>query len=227
VEYANLSLNGCISSSKKIDTLFIQSMIKAWESIPWPKYEYEKWCECKYNGGQQTKRGIIMMDSHIKGVVYCERTQNFGGSNADDILKLLNYSKVVPYTVSTNIQWMDEQRVIDLSRKIIEESKKPALIIIHASAFYEKTQEFEGNTKLLLFLESLKNENVKILVYTRGLPEESGPEITQRFDNVIGKVEELKDKAYLLVIDPQQNPCFDNPEVGMAFRNKIRKILNE
>jgi hypothetical protein len=227
-EYVDLSLNGCISSSKKIDSLTKVAIIKSWNEIPIPTQQYEDWLTCvkEHQKPKPNKRGIILMDSHISGVVYCDRTREVGGSNADDILRLIDNSKVIPFTVSTNLQWMDEQRVIDLASRILEETKKPALIVIHASAFYEKTQEFNGNTKLLLFLESLKDENVKILVYTRGLPEESTSDIEQRFKNVVGKVDELKGKAFLLVIDPKQNPCFDNPEVGMAFKNKVKEILN-
>jgi hypothetical protein len=224
---AKLSLDGSILLSRKIDTLIKMEIIKSWNEVPDMIQEYEAWLRCTGKKPETNKHGIILMDSHIGGVVYCDKTREVGGSNADDILRLIDNSKIIPYTVSTSSKWQDEQRVIDLSRKILDETSKPALIVIHASAFYEKTQEIEGNKKLLLFLESLKDENVKILVYTRGLSRDSTPDIVRRFDNVVSKLTELKDKACLLVFDSKQDPCFDNPEVGMALKNEIRTILNE
>lgn len=125
------------------------------------------------------------------------------------------------------MQWQDEQRVIDLSRKIYDETNNPALIIIHASAFYEETKEFEGNKKLLLFLESLKNETVKILVYSRGLEADAPGDTQKRWNNVVGQVKELKGKAFLYVMGKGHYSCFDEPEVGMPFKKEIKRILTE
>jgi len=224
-EYINVGLKGSIGSSKEIDPKVIDAVIRNFEKIPPPIQEYENWLKCVYPKGVPTKRGVILMDSHVEGVVYCERIQKIGGSNADNISLFVRELGCLPYTVATNLNWQDEERVIELARKIKKETNKPTLIIIHASAFYEKTMEPEANNKLLLFLDAIKNEDVRILVYTRGLPEDTNPGLLQRYENVLNKVEELKVKAKLHEMKKRHNSCFDDAEVASAFKKDIKTML--
>jgi len=228
------AIAGSFVYSRKIDSVSRQAVINFLnENLPnFVEEHNNRWIPCRYNDPAQSQRSkypmqVILMDSHAKDCVYCQNTYNIQGSNSDDILRIISDLNILPYTVSTNLKWQDEQRVIDLSRKIFEETNNPAVIIIHASAFYEETKEFEANKKLLLFLESLKNEKVKILVYSRGL-EADAPEDTQkRWNNVVGQVKELKGKAFLYVMEKGHMSCFDDPEVGMPFKKEIKRILTE
>ena len=224
------AIAGAISYSKNIDSVTRKAVID-FLNKNLPNYVEEhnnRWIPCQYPVKiVKPTRQVILMDSHAKNCVYCQNTYNIYGSNSDDILRIISDLDILPYTVSTNLQWQDEQRVIDLSRKIFEETNKPAIIIIHASAFYEETKEFEANRKLMLFLESLKDEKVKILVYSRGLEADAPRDTQKRWDNVVGKVKELQGKASLYVMTKGHNPCFDDPEVRMPFKTEIRRMLTE
>lgn len=224
IEYVNTTIEGCYKMNSKSDSISLKPVYNHLNSLPLLTDEHNKWYDCKYGNEGPTERQIILMDSHEEGCVYCIDTYSKGGSNTDDILKVLSELHLIVHTIPTNINWSDEQRVIDLTKRIYEETEEPALIIIHASAFYSETKEIEANKKLIIFLESLKNENVRILVYTRGLPADSPDDLEQRFENVVSKVDELKSKANLFVIK-YPDPCFNNAEVSITLRNKIRDIL--
>jgi len=228
------AIAGSFVYSKNIDSVSRRAVINYLnENLPnFVEEHNNRWIPCRYPvpiPSQKSKypRQVILMDSHTKNSVYCQNTYNIQGSNSDDILRIISDLNILPYTVSTNFQWQDEQRVINLSRKIFEETNNPAIIIIHASAFYEETKEFEANKKLLLFLESLKSEEVKILVYSRGLEADAPQDTQKRWDNVVGQVKELKGKAYLYVMAKGHNSCFDDPEVGMPFKKEIKRMLTE
>lgn len=225
-QIVDVTLKGCLATTIKRDTLTVKRVIEFLAQIPFPHDEYNSWLICT---GKKTdienRRGVILMDSHIPELVYCDDTRRNGGSNSDDIKELIADFNLISDIIPTNLKWQHEQQIIYKAQDIYKRTSKPTLIIIHASAFYEKTTPMDGNKKLVLFLESLKNEDVRILVYTRGLSNQSPDSVKIRFNNVVGKVNELTGKAFLIVFDPKQETCFNDPVVGMALKNKIRDIL--
>jgi len=102
-----------------------------------------------------------------------------------------------------------------------------ALIIIHASAFYRKTKEIEANNKLINFIDSIKDEKLKILVYTRGLPEHPNEELKKRWNNILVTLDkpELLSKSKLHVMKKGHKSCFKDPEIGVPFKNEIKAML--
>jgi hypothetical protein len=219
IEYAKGTFKGCISSNKTIDDKSRDSLIKAIDDAPVSPEAYNPWVACYARMMASTHKPlVVLMDSHIKDVVYCEHTQMIGGSNADDIINLIKDLPVAIATASTNLEWKNDQQVIDMH---------PALVVLHASAFYKETQEIGGNQRLLDFLDSLKNTQTKILVYTRAVPDQSSAEVQKRFDNIVDKLKDptLKMNAELFVMPKGQTSCFDDPAVAVPFKNKIKEML--
>lgn len=158
---------------------------------------------------------VVLMDSHLKGVVYCKDTFEKGGSNSDDIADLLSDLPVAVASIPTNLDWNDYERLIKLN---------PSLIIIHASAFYKETQELKGNLQLLTFLGQVRKSPARILVYTRGLPEEPSERLNIEWTNLVGQVN-LSNKAQLIVMPRGHASCFHDPAVAVPFKKAVMRAL--
>ncbi len=218
----NLKLNGCLESSKVLDKGTMRMIEDALKEVPVREEEYQAWLQC-YKGllGKKPVPVVVIMDQpNNDELVYCPETRKIRGSNSVDTereLRTLNRPLNI-IAVSTHLQWQNEQQVIDWD---------PALIIIHASAFYEKTKAMDSNTKLLNFLDSLKKTNIKILVYTRGVPDEAPTDVTERWNRLLMKLSdpEVKKNAELFVMPKGHESCFTDPEVGVPFKQKIRDML--
>jgi lysozyme len=161
---------------------------------------------------------VLLMDSHIAENVYCPRTRKNAGSNYDDITKLL---KDLPIRIAyepTNLAWQNQQHVLD---------ERPSLVIIHASAFQEKTASMEGNTKLINFLNSLKGTGIHVLVYTRGLSQDSPSDVQKRWEVLMHALHDpdLKKNAKYFLMPQRQQACFEDPKDGEPFREKIKAML--
>jgi hypothetical protein len=176
--------------------------------------EYEGWVDCKL-GACAEKPVVILMDSHIPGVVYCKQTREDGGSNADDIKPLIPADFRVDI-IPTSLTWSDYRSVVD---------RKPVLVVVHASAFYRDTTRIDANQRLLNFLDALKGSKTKIIVYTRGLPDQSTEELKGIWKAVIKKVDELKPQVELFVMPKRQDACFRDPDDAGPFQNKVREVL--
>ena len=219
-ELAKGTFKGCISTNKTIDDKTRDKLLERIDKVPVPEKEYESWLTCciGVRGDAMRKPVVVLMDSHLKDVVYCPHTQEIGGSNADNIIALIRDLPVAIATVSTNLEWKDDRQVLDMH---------PALVVVHASAFYKETQEMSGNTRLLNFLDSLKNTDVKILVYTRAVPDQAPEEVAERFKRIVDALNspDLKKRTQLFIIPKGHSACFDDPDVGFPFKNKVKEML--
>ncbi len=211
----DLSFKGCINNNKILDKELKDALTKQMDEVKVPEEQFNAWLDC-YK--KMVKRIVVIMDQHNDALIYCEHTRNIKGSNAVDIVNLIKDLNVTPLPFATNLEWQMEQQVIDL---------KPSLIIIHASAFYEKTKDLRDNKKLILFLDYVTRAGIKVLVYTRGLPEQPSKDVQQKWDNIIKKFDEkkLKENAYLFVMPKGHESCFTDPEIGNPFKSKIKDML--
>jgi hypothetical protein len=214
-KYAEAALKGCIRSSFTLDEKTRDALVSAIDEAKVSEDEYKGWLGCAFPLQKPT---VVLMDSHLPDVVYCPHTQQIGGSNADDISKLLSDLPISINAVSTNLEWQDDQRVANLN---------PVLIVVHASAFYKETREMEGNTRLLEFLNGMKNVRTKILVYTRGLPDQPTSGVRDRWNRLLERLgdPELKGKATLFVMPKGHASCFTDPDVGRPFKNTVKDLL--
>jgi hypothetical protein len=216
-KWAEAAFKGCLSSSRQLDDQTRDSLIRQVESVKVSDQEFNAWTKCVvsyvYPGPL-----VLLMDSHVPSDVFCESTRKIKGSNADNISNLL---KDLPIRIGyepTNLAWQGQQHVLNES---------PDLVVVHASAFQEETATMDANTKLINFLNSLKGTRIRVLVYTRGLSAESSSETRERWERLIKALEDpdLKKNAELFVMPKGQQSCFEDPEVGVPFKEKIKAML--
>ena len=221
-KWADAAFKGCLSANRNIDASARDFLIKQVESIKVSDDVYNAWASCVaiyvYGKGGTKRPLVLLMDSHIGANVYCERTRNIGGSNADDISYLLRDLPIKIGFEPTNLAWKNEQHVID---------EHPDLVVVHASAFQEKTASMEGNTKLINFLRYLRGTGIHVLVYTRGLSTDAAPDTVDRFNALMHAVSdpELQKNSELFVMPNRQQACFDDPVDATPFKDKVKAML--
>jgi hypothetical protein len=216
----DVTMKGCISNNIVLDKETKDRLFTELDRAQVPQAEYDVWLSC-YNRVVGAKPIVVIMDSHLKDVVYCKHTQDIGGSNAVDIQELIDDLAITPIPISTHLEWQQDQQVMNL---------QPKLLIIHASAFYKETRAMDGNKRLIDFLYSLKNSGVKILVYTRGLPDQPREDVAIRWNRIIDALNDpvLKSDAQLFVVPKgrDKDSCFTDPDVGREFTNKVKEMLS-
>jgi hypothetical protein len=109
-------------------------------------------------------QSVIIMDSKNKNVVYDYSVYKNGGSNATEIEEIISPLNVTTRVINTSISWLSTDNI----SLIIDEN--PDLIIIHTSAFFDRSEP--GSTKiyddLITFLKRISNRtDSNILIYSR------------------------------------------------------------
>jgi hypothetical protein len=220
VKYAEGAFKGCLSTTKKIDEKIRDKLLTTWDDAKPSEEESKIWVGCytKWSSDKQALPIVVLMDSHFKDLVYCSDTAAKGGSNTADIANLLAsmQPRVALAAVPTYLDWQDDQQVLNLD---------PKLIVIHASAFFDETKPILGNQRLMNFLESVKNSRAKVLVYTRGLPDQPEQRIKDDWERITKTVAASDGKFQLFIMPKGTDPCFKNPLAGEPFRNKVREML--
>lgn len=214
----DLSFKGCVNPSVVLDKDTKDALIKEIGNALVPESQYNKWLEC-YSGVVGRKPVVVILDQRNDDLTYCQDTRKINASNAFDIQNLIKDLPISLIPLSTYLGWQNEQQVINL---------EPKLIVVHASAFYKKTQELEGNNRLILFLDSLKGTGIKILVYTRGLPGQPDERMRKQWEDLLSKIKdpEMKKNAELFTMPKGYESCFTDPDVGVPFKNKIKDMLS-
>ena len=105
---------------------------------------------------------VIVMDSPLPAVVYKRQTREAGGTNADDISEVID--DVIPVgniqKENTSLRWNREDAVV---------GRQPALVIIHASAFYDRTNVADQEKKFSSFITYVGSKTQSnFIVYSRG-----------------------------------------------------------
>ncbi len=217
-KFFDASFKGCINNNIVLDEKTRDALIKEIEKAQVPEPEYNAWLDC-YKKLVGRDPVVVILDQPNDALTYCEYSRRINASNAFDIQNLINDLPINPIPLSTHLEWKNEQQVINL---------EPKLIVVHASAFYKKTRELQGNDRLLLFLDSLKGAQTKILVYTRGLPDQPTERMKKQWDDLIKKINdpEMKKNTDLFIMPKGHKSCFTDPEIGVPFKNKIKEMLS-
>jgi hypothetical protein len=101
---------------------------------------------------------IYLMDSTLDELVYNERRRQIGGTNADDLIEILDELPVELCKEATHLEWNREEALF---------RKHPDLIVIHASAFYDSTNVQDSERKFDSFLRYMADTPTKFLIYSR------------------------------------------------------------
>lgn len=217
------AFKACIRKNKKLDEDIKKKILDSTDDFSISDAEYDAFIECRKRLMSQPPVATLL-DSHLEGVVYCADSVPKGKSNADDIAELLDGLEVdgrslavIPF--STHLEWQHHEQLQKL---------KPELIVIHASAFYEETKEMQANEQLMYFLDYFADSNIPVLVYTRGLPEESPQDLRFRFERVVAKVEgTMNAKLFVMPKGVNGDSCFKDPTVGAPFKKEVLVTLRQ
>ncbi|MDJ0733880.1 MAG: hypothetical protein QNJ47_07305 [Nostocaceae cyanobacterium] len=159
---------------------------------------------------------VLIMDSHLPDVVYKLETRKKGGSNADDIREILDDidPPIQLPRESTNLSWHGEQQVLE---------HNPDIIIIHASAFYQRTDVEDSEKKFLSFLEFIgKRIQSKFLIYSRSRSfcQNSEDYSREYYENKIPVLEKRIEIFPVCASD-----TWDNNMLQRNLRTKVESIL--
>lgn len=218
-DFAKAAAKGCIRSNKKIDAKTRDWVLKKADEVTVSDQEYDSWLQ----SCTSSRKYVLLMDSRLPKVVYCKHSRETGQTNTDDILKLLSGVQGITVGIEpTHLEWSRVDRVLNV---------RPNLILLHASAFYEETKAPEANKRVLTFLEALKGRNIKVLVYTRGLPDarvgdspEERAALEQRWKNILN-AEKKYEFVSLFIMPRGHEACFTDPDDGAPFRNAVVELL--
>lgn len=116
---------------------------------------------------------VIIMDGNNELIVYNPETFKAGGTNADDVAKILADLTVDIRKETTDPNWNEnnEHQIHD---------QNPELIIIHASAFYPRE---DYGDKLIDFLQHMQDTRAKFLIYTRAEASRNEEDIKQSYED--------------------------------------------
>jgi hypothetical protein len=104
------------------------------------------------------RKKVVLMDSTLPDLVFDDKTQASGRTNADDITDILSDLNIDIVKENTSINWRREEQVRRMD---------PDLIIIHFSCFYPTTDNRDAAKKFRSFLEYMWDSRARFLVYTR------------------------------------------------------------
>jgi len=165
---------------------------------------------------------VVLMDSTYVDRVYDPATLKSGGSNADDITDLLHDLPVTLVKEATSSVWRREAEVV---------KERPALIIIHRSAFYTfpESQAEElyplADNKLTAFMGYLAtlSPRTKFIIYSRhsweveATAEKWREDAVNRFPALAGKLETWR--------VPLDRATFRNPLTAQELRASVERAL--
>jgi hypothetical protein len=165
-----------------------------------------------YSGFVHQKEPLVyLMDSTLQMLVYNPDTYRQGGTNGDDIDRLLESLHLRTIKETTSLMWGRQEKVLQ---------NQPDLIIMHASCFYDETNPEDSDHKLDLFLRTLGKTSTKWLIYSRSeaFNDEQATKqfYEQRYPFLIGRLD-------VLWVDPRTHW---SPTVGGILRCKVKKLLD-
>jgi len=98
------------------------------------------------------------MDSTLPAVVYDRETRKAGGTNADDITRIVSDLPITTLKETTSLMWQRDEQVLRLN---------PDVIVMHFSAFYDETSPDHGDHRLENFLTYMSASKANFLIYSR------------------------------------------------------------
>ena len=101
---------------------------------------------------------VVLMDSTLPAVVYDRETRKAGGTNADDITRIVSDLPITTLKETTSLMWQRDEQVLRLN---------PDVIVMHFSAFCDETSPDHGDHRLENFLTYMSASKANFLIYSR------------------------------------------------------------
>ena len=172
---------------------------------------------------------IVLMDSPLPGRVYDPRTQDEGGTNADDVTDVLRGLPVVILKENTSASWRREEQVV---------GENPDLIVTHLSclldarvgadqsAVSEHLSELSYN-RLVQFLAYIaaRNSRARFIVYSRSVFQSHGGE-QQWVAIQEARFPVLRSRLHALIVPGgREGASFREPMTARLLRARVTEVL--
>jgi hypothetical protein len=165
---------------------------------------------------------VVLMDSTYADRVYDPVTLKSGASNADDITDILRDLPVTLVKEATSAVWRREAEIV---------KDRPALIVIHRSAFFTFPAQMNddiyplADNKLVAFFGYVATQcpDTKFIVYSRHsweLPDQAAKwrdDAANRFPQLTGKLETWR--------VPMDRATFRHPLTASELRTSVERAL--
>ena len=168
---------------------------------------------------------IVLMDS--PGRVYDTRTEEAGGTNADDLSDALADLPVILHKESTSSMWHREEQVL---------RQNPDLVISHLSCLLDARKADNdaleehlfslAERRLTLFFGYLgTNPRTRFLIYSRG--KFATPELEKTWvGGVVARFPHLQGRLHTMSVPGgRESATFRNPATARMFREQVKAIL--
>jgi len=159
---------------------------------------------------------IVILDSRSPEVVFDPKTRSEGGTNIDDIVRILEQSLgagVETIRVIVSPTWNEDSAVRD---------RKPDVVVIHASAFYGRhpaISNYDYGKRLVSFFEAIQTTGAKVLIYSRV---EIRPEGVSNLDT---KLPRFRGKLETFVLPGNARATFRDAATALSFLERVTAML--
>ena len=162
-------------------------------------------------------RVIVLMDSTLPDLVFDPDTRSKRGTNADDINEIIDdLPNCKIFKETTSLAWNRDQQVFQ---------NDPDLIVIHLSAFYEKTNPEDSDNRLKRFLYFMADSRASFLFYTRSFTLSNSAARTNWVNNIESQIPALKGRMRLIFIQGGVSATFRNPDTALHLKIAVKQIL--
>lgn len=166
----------------------------------------------------RSHKWVVMMDSTLPKLVFDPATRAKGGTNADDITPILIDLPVQTVKETTSLQWSREEQLLQLN---------PDLVIVHLSAFDDKSNAKDSDHKFRTFLKYMAGSKTKFLIYSRVIPKLANRQheihiLTQNGFLVNGI---SVDRLHLFHVPGRGQATFRDPQTAREFKLRVKSLL--
>jgi|GEM_PF-4152443 len=157
---------------------------------------------------------IAIMDNNL--LTYDKESRREARTNHNDIEDTLKGLDLKFVPINTNLRWNDYAALWEA---------KPDLIIIHVSAFYDKTDPNDTDDRFRIFLHNAmpKLPDTKLLVYSRAFAAVTTSEIERYAASVLS----LKERTSFFKVEPgPSRKYFNDKQISNSLKDKVKQILS-
>jgi hypothetical protein len=158
---------------------------------------------------------VVLMDSTLPAVVYDRETRKAGGTNADDITRIVSDLPITTLKETTSLMWQRDEQVLRLN---------PDVIVMHFSAFYDETSPDDGDHRLENFLTYMSASKAMFLIYSR-MTDAQRRWLDGWLNGVISRTPALRGRIEILRIAPGPKATFRDPDLARTLKLRLKTLV--
>lgn len=157
---------------------------------------------------------VVIMDNNL--LTYDKESRVEARTNHNDVEDALKDLSLNCVFINTNLRWNEYAKLWDA---------KPDLIIIHVSAFYDKTDPNDRGDRFRVFLHNAMPSlpDTKLLVYSRAFAAVT----TSKIERYAASVLSLKERTSFFKVEPgPTRKYFNDRQISNSLKDKVKHILS-